>query len=115
MKHTLEEMLAGAEDDMLFVAAAGNENEKVTSRSLMCNANAPNQICVAASDERDTRGDNWGLWGLGGSNWGLPYVDVFAPGEDILSTVLENKYQSQTGKAVAYSIFAFAVSFSCDV
>ena len=62
----------------LFVSAAGNANRKVVSSYAPAAAEAPNHICVAASTMRDTRASF--------SNYGTPFVNVFAPGEQIMST-----------------------------
>lgn len=61
----------------LFVAAAGNAG--VSDPMLPAAYANENIISVAASTHRDER--------AGFSNWGLPHVDVFAPGQSILSTV----------------------------
>jgi subtilisin family serine protease len=70
-----------AETDALFVAAAGNwgENTDVSPNYPSC-YDLPNVLAVGATDHNDRRAD----W----SNWGPQTVDVFAPGQDILSTVL---------------------------
>ena len=75
----------------LFVAAAGNEstNNDVTPSYP---ANYPGVISVGASTRTDTRASF--------SNYGSN-VDVFAPGQSILSTLPGNRYGSLSGTSMA--------------
>ncbi len=93
----------------LFVCSAGNEklDTDITkhypselSRTL------DNVISVGASTSADTVADNWvqpdGT--IKGSNYGAESVSVFAPGENIMSTVLEEgvtDYKSRRGTSMA--------------
>lgn len=64
----------------LYVVAAGNEHANDdASPSYPCSAAASNLLCVGASGTRDEPSCY--------SNVGHTSVDVFAPGDDILSTV----------------------------
>jgi subtilisin family serine protease len=69
----------------LFVFAAGNGGDDGIGDSndaqphYPCNYPALNVVCVAASDLNDTRASF--------SNFGVSSVDLFAPGEGILSTI----------------------------
>jgi subtilisin family serine protease len=69
-----------ASTDALFVAAAGNwsENTDQFPNYPSC-YDLPNVLAVGATDHNDQI-----AWF---SNWGAETVDVFAPGEDVLSTV----------------------------
>ncbi|OGP09762.1 MAG: hypothetical protein A3G39_03610 [Deltaproteobacteria bacterium RIFCSPLOWO2_12_FULL_43_16] len=65
---------------MLFVAAAANDNINNDETPVYpCNYEAPNVICVAATDQSDNRASF--------SDYGVRSVDLAAPGVDILSTV----------------------------
>jgi len=79
---------------ILFVAAAGNDgqNNNVGSH-YPSNFNVDNIIAVAAHNKYD------GLAYF--SNYGSNTVDVSAPGQDILSTVPNNKYKSYSGTSMA--------------
>jgi subtilisin family serine protease len=71
-----------AEPDTLFVIAAGNDgtdNDNVSTPSWPCNSTQPNAICVGASTNRDDLASY--------SNYGHQNVDLFAPGDRILSTL----------------------------
>ena len=62
----------------LYVAAAGNDAADNDLRpTFPCNSSALNVICVGATDQADQRASF--------SNFGRRTVDLFAPGEDILS------------------------------
>jgi thermitase len=76
---TLHNAIA-AHPNTLFVVAAGNENtDNDVTPSFPCNVPLENVLCVGASTNTDTRASF--------SNFGDGSVHVFAPGEDILSTV----------------------------
>jgi subtilisin family serine protease len=69
----------------LFVVAAGNggadgvgdDNDDAT-REYPCAHDEPNLVCVGATDANDAR--------AGFSNYGAASVDLFAPGQDIVSS-----------------------------
>jgi len=69
----------------LYVVAAGNggpdgigdDNDGVT-REYPCAHDEPNLVCVGATDSTDAR--------AAFSNYGVTTVDLFAPGQDIVST-----------------------------
>jgi subtilisin family serine protease/putative cell wall-binding protein len=66
--------------DALFVAAAGNDSMDTDwSPNYPSCYDSPNVLAVGATDHNDQM-----AWF---SNWGAETVDVFAPGEEILSTV----------------------------
>lgn len=84
----------------LFVAAAGNEGRNVdVAPTYPCVVPLPNVVCVAASNSLDTiatfsNGKT--------SNWGAATVDLFAPGQRILSTWKSNYgYATADGTSMA--------------
>ena len=86
---------------VLIVHAAGNEGENLAvSRNfptpMVSGQRAPNWIEVGASTWRgaDTLAASF-------SNYGKEQVDVFAPGEDILSTVPGGGIERQSGTSMA--------------
>lgn len=78
----------------LFVFAAGNSatNNDAFAR-YPCNSPLPNVVCVAASDEEDSLAVF--------SNWGKTNVDLAAPGQSILSTVLSGTWGFKDGTSMA--------------
>jgi subtilisin family serine protease len=90
----LDEINSAGTNDMLFVAAAGNEatNIDVTPAYPAAYATA-NEIGVAATDIND------GLAGF--SNYGLTKVHLGAPGVNILSTHMGNGYTAMNGTSMA--------------
>jgi subtilisin family serine protease/subtilisin-like proprotein convertase family protein len=85
---------AGANAGILFVAAAGNdENDNDTSASYPASYDVPTIVAVAATDHID------GLARF--SNFGATSVDLAAPGVDILSTLPSNGYGEFSGTSMA--------------
>ena len=85
--------------NILFVAAAGNENSDIDQEKNKYYPGAyslPNIIAVAATNIQDKL--------IPSSNWGLKSVDVTAPGEHIFSTLPSGKYGylSGTSQATAF-------------
>lgn len=82
-ERALADAIAGT--DALFIAAAGNEGSD-TDRvpNYPSCYDSPNVLAVGATDANDDRVQalEWA------SNYGAETVDVFAPGQDILSTVV---------------------------
>ena len=91
----LIEALKRADDaGVIFVAAAANDgkdNDKVSMYPT--NANFPNSISVAASNESDAK-PSW-------SNFGSARVHIAAPGDKIMSTLPRNKYGNLSGTSMA--------------
>lgn len=79
---------------IVFVAAAGNDgrsNDRI--EVFPANANLSNTISVAASNARDNK-PQW-------SNFGRGMVHVAAPGDNIVSTLPNNRYGSLSGTSMA--------------
>jgi subtilisin family serine protease len=79
------------QQDILFVAAAGNDNSKAPSYPAAYDL--PNIISVAASDESDARAPF--------SNFGKSTVHLAAPGSNILSTFPGRGYGTLSGTSMA--------------
>ncbi len=81
---------------ILLIAAAGNKNENTDmtdNRYFPAAYNLSNIISVAAIDINGQL--------LKSSNWGKESVDVVAPGENIYSTMPNNKFDYMTGTSQA--------------
>ena len=81
-------------NDMLFVAAAGNNGtNNDTTPHYPSNYNAPNVVAVASTTRTDARSSF--------SNFGATTVDLGAPGSSILSTVRNGGYSTFSGTSMA--------------
>jgi cell wall-associated protease len=94
--------------DVLIVHAAGNDGKDLDTAMnfpsavfLNSTAVAPNIITVGAS----TGGPD-SLLAAGFSNYGKARVDVFAPGQNVYSTIPGNKYASYSGTSMASPVVA---------
>ena len=84
---------------VLFMFAVGNDGENnETNPHYPSGYDSENIIAVGVSDRND-RLVSW-------SDYGITTVDVAAPGDDILSTELNNGYQSESGASMAAPIVA---------
>ncbi|HJP94093.1 MAG TPA: S8 family peptidase [Pyrinomonadaceae bacterium] len=92
---SLEEVIRKAyENDILFVAAAGNAStNNDRSPHYPSSYNVPNVISVAALDRHDQLASF--------SNYGPKSVAIAAPGVEILSTWLGNQYEEKSGTSMA--------------
>ena len=91
----LEEVIRKAyENDILFVAAAGNSTvNNDRNPHFPSSYNVPNVVSVAALDRHDELAKF--------SNYGVKSVAIAAPGVDILSTWLGNAYEEKSGTSMA--------------
>ncbi|MDE6412055.1 MAG: S8 family serine peptidase, partial [Clostridia bacterium] len=78
----------------LLVCSAGNEgaNNEIIER-YPCNYNLPNVIAVGNITKKGERASD--------SNYGKEKVHVYAPGEDIYSTLPNNDYGTRSGTSMA--------------
>src|SRR5205807_4821972 len=99
--------------DILFVAAAGNNGggnsgwDNDIHPIYPCNYNAPNVICVAATDSMDMLASF--------SNYGRNTVHLAAPGVGILSTVRDGRYAYYNGTSMATPHVAGAATLILSV
>lgn len=91
----LEEAIRKAgENDILFVAAAGNSStNNDNAPHYPSNHNLPNVISVAALDRNDQLASF--------SNYGAKTVHLAAPGKEIMSTWLKGNYREASGTSMA--------------
>ena len=94
-----------ASKDVLFVMAAGNDGENIDTEA---NPNFPNDYPNYGSEIVDNVISVGALTSKYGSemlatfsNYGNNNVDVFAPGDDVYSTMPNNKYDYQGGTSMA--------------
>lgn len=92
-----------AENDVLFVHAAGNESDDIDTAK-----NFPNDAIGTGPEVSDNfitvgaLGPNYGSSMVANySNYGKVNVDVFAPGSDVYSTVPNNEYEANSGTSMA--------------
>lgn len=82
------------EKGILFVAAAGNDKSDNDKRPIIpASISSPNLITVAAIDNQADLASF--------SNYGVKSVHIAAPGVNILSTVLGDKYEHMSGTSMA--------------
>ena len=82
------------ENDILFVAAAGNSSvDNDRNPHFPSSYDVPNVVSVAALDRHDALASF--------SNYGAKSVAIAAPGVDILSTWLGNAYEEKSGTSMA--------------
>lgn len=94
-----------ASKDVLIVHAAGNDGNNI---DLQSNPNYPNDHKMGATEISDNVIEVGALAPSYGSNmvatfsnYGAANVDVFAPGDDVYSTMPESKYEYQGGTSMA--------------
>lgn len=90
----LDEINKANTNNMLFVAAAGNNGtNNDTTAFFPANYNAPNVVAVAATDNNDALASF--------SNFGRTTVHLGGPGVDVLSTTRNNTYSYFSGTSMA--------------
>ena len=77
----LQRYVEKAASNMVIVVAAGNDTVDISAgtKVMPCQLRAGNVLCVGSVNAKNELSDF--------SNRGLQYIDLFAPGEDILSTM----------------------------
>jgi subtilisin family serine protease len=93
----LEEAVREAESKgVLFVVSAGNnKSDNDSTPRHPANLRYTNVIAVANIDAKDGLAKS--------SNWGRNMVELAAPGEDVISTVLKSGYSNMSGTSMAAS------------
>ena len=90
----LDEINLAGSNGMLFVTAAGNNNQNLdTTVDYPASYNSSFIIAVAATDNRDQKASF--------SNFGATSVDLGAPGVDVSTTTRNGFYSSQSGTSSA--------------
>ncbi len=90
----LEAIKRADDKGVIFVAAAANDGKNNDKTEMYpANNGYPNSITVAASGSSDAK-PSW-------SNYGTATVHVAAPGENIMSTLPNNKYGNLSGTSMA--------------
>lgn len=100
----LRDIITYAQDhNVLFIAAAGNghegrgyDNDKDAMPSYPASYDHDNIISVAALDVKNALG--------GFSNWGVKSVDIGAPGVNVFSTMVGNKYSDKVFDIGGYEV-----------
>ena len=87
------------EQNVLFIAAAGNaKNDNDARGEYPANYAVKNVISVGASNQGNGKADF--------SNYGQLSVSLFAPGQSIYSTDVNNQYKTRSGTSFATPIIA---------
>jgi thermitase len=89
----------------LYVVAAGNDgtdNDAAGGAQYPCDLTLANVLCVGASDNQDrvATASSFGV----ASNYGATSVDLFAPGQGIYTTALDDGYGYVSGTSAAAPI-----------
>ncbi len=85
---------AARNSGVLFMFAVGNNGENNDTKPHYPSSNNSENIIAVGISDRFDRLVSW-------SDYGLTTVDVAAPGDDILSTVLNNGYKRESGSSMA--------------
>ena len=94
MQALLDEITRANQNEMLFVAAAGNSGEDTDASPFYpAGYAAPNVVAVAATDNQDALASF--------SNYGATSVDLGAPGVQVLSTLPGGTYGYFSGTSMA--------------
>jgi thermitase len=103
-------IIRAGESGILFVTAAGNtsqNNDDPATPRYPCDYAAPNELCVAATDQNDQLADF--------SNFGPATVDLAAPGVNMYSTQLAGTYGFDDGTSYAAPLVAAAAALALSV
>lgn len=94
--------------DVLFIHSSGNESKNIDTvasypnpRTTLADSNNTNWIEVGANGKKKGK-----KLAAGFSNYGQHAVTIFAPGEDIYSTLPGNKYGKESGTSMAGPVVA---------
>jgi DNA-binding beta-propeller fold protein YncE len=94
----LDEINRANSNDMLFVAAAGNDGtDNDVAPVYPASYDVPNVMAVAATDNNDMLA----VFPVGASNYGATSVHLGAPGLNILSTLIAGGYSYDSGTSMA--------------
>lgn len=92
-----------AQHNVTLVSAVGNFRKNTDEEpTYPASFGFPNQISVGSSERRDLASNF--------SNYGLQSVDIFAPGEELLSTGLNGTYIMRSGTSQACPLVSAAVA-----
>ena len=92
-KNDILESILRSHPEHLFISSAGNRNQTVTRENFPGGMFLSNHISVASSTYLDERDEN--------SNYGKPFVNVFAPGKRIATTAPLRNYRYASGTSFA--------------
>lgn len=103
-----EAIKALRDSDILFIAAAGNENQNIDRNSIYP-ASYPltNIVSVVATDQKGSR--------AAFSNYGLVNADIGAPGVGVLSTLPQASYGRLDGTSMATPIVTGAIALAVSM
>ncbi len=104
------------QNDMIMVAASGNDEINMDGQHQQYPALDPNNNMIAVASV-DTISDppNLDFIISDFSNYSMNYVDIGAPGDSILSSVLNNMYKKKSGTSMATPAVtaAVAIGYRC--
>ena len=91
-----------SDNDVVFVHAAGNDSKNIDTEpnfpSDHINGNEISETYISVGALSSKYGSSIVA---SFSNYGIKNVDIFAPGQDIYSTIPENKYEKNSGTSMA--------------